>query len=519
MKKILTLIVLLTLVFCLSACLHTEKPTSSETHLPSSTDEPSALHADLSTKKPQIPTLSATEAQTETEQPTKITTETQMPTEHLTEKPTEKPTEITTESLSSSEPPPPVAPPSVVAMSFESVSDMYAFIKNPLNRLQNANEEMQKEYSEMCRNFVANGIYSVKSTTSPSTNYFVIYPLTKTEDRGIAYYFWYKEQVIQTIVYEMKALSSSTAQMESYAEERFGFEMENAGLPNNKELFLESPLLQVTTNAVWGKLDENHYLVVKADFPKELILEFMETLVIDKINLDEGLSENPNDSTVGICPPFHWFGSIRDLDTFITTGSTDPVDYQFRPLFGFAALESLALEDFADYQPIERYFSFNKNDFQTSKGGVGYENESPFVKYSYILDNVGISIHQVKADHISECYVRRESMNLSGEKITDYTSNTTLKRAHMLRKVADYDVIYYMEYGVIREVHFLIGNTYISVFSNIAYHDESEALFAEKVAKIQEEILTDPKYSCFAPLFSDDEKVFNSAIAKIAATK
>lgn len=511
MKKHIIICMIIAFSLTLFAC--SDKDFDSSTELSSATNLPTKTETES-----MIPSESEEETETdevslESEQPTA------QPTEQTTEQPTEKPTEITTESLSSSEPPPPVAPPSVVAMSFESVSDMYAFIKNPLNRLQNANEEMQKEYSEMCRNFVANGIYSVKSTTSPSTNYFVIYPLTKTEDRGIAYYFWYKEQVIQTIVYEMKALSSSTAQMESYAEERFGFEMENAGLPNNKELFLESPLLQVTTNAVWGRLDENHYLVVKADFPKELILEFMETLVIDKINLDEGLSENPNDSTVGICPPFHWFGSIRDLDTFITTGSTDPVDYQFRPLFGFAALESLALEDFADYQPIERYFSFNKNDFQTSKGGVGYENESPFVKYSYILDNVGISIHQVKADNISECYVRRESMNLSGEKITDYTSTTTLKRAHMLRKVADYDVIYYMEYGVIREVHFLIGNTYISVFSNIAYHDESEALFAEKVAKIQEEILTDPKYSCFAPLFSDDEKVFNSAIAKIAATK
>lgn len=515
MKKILMITSLLALVLSFSGCFHEAQPTSSsETHLPASTDKPTALHTDLNTVEPQAPSSVATEPQT----PTLGASESQAPTEQATLPSMLNTAEISTpslnptESLSSAEPPAPTSPPRVGTMDFESVSDLHAFIRNPLERLQKANEEMQNEYEEMCRNFVANGIYSIESTTAPSTNFFVLFPLAKGEDRGISYYFWYKDQVIQTVVYEMKTISNQPKQerMKSYIEERFGFTMESTDLQNTNELFLEAPLLQkADRTVVFGMLDENHYLVIRTDLPKELLLEFMKTLVVEKIKLDESLSEKPSDLPIET----HWFGSIRDLETFVTTLSKNPVDYRFRPIFGFEALSTFTLEDFSDYQPIERYFPLNRSSFQEIKGGIGSIKGTPFIKYSYVLDDtIGINICQVEADDITGCYARRDGME-----ITNYTSSNTLQNGHLLRESTDCDAIYYKEHGVIREVHFLIGNTYIQVFGYISLDDDLP--YEEKIVKVQEEILTNPKYACFAALFSEDDETFNNTLAKIKAVK
>ena len=229
------------------------------------------------------------------------------------------------------------------------------------------------------------------------------------------------------------------------------------------------------------------------------------------VPIDEPTEAPTDEPAEEVSLPFFWFKSIQDLHTFATTLSTDPENYKTRPFYDFKTLEDyFEPEEFADYQPIDQYFDIDEEEFDSVEAGFGI-GDNGNMEYGFCLDDIFIWIYHVKSDSISECYIRKAEMESNDQRFQDYSSADHLQNGHLLKTTSDTEVIYYVKDGIKREIHFLIGNAYIRVYGAVFYGTD--------VAKIYEEILTNPKYSEFAPLFSDDEEIFNQAIKKIESVK
>ncbi len=202
------------------------------------------------------------------------------------------------------------------------------------------------------------------------------------------------------------------------------------------------------------------------------------------------------------------FPSIKDMHTYVTTRSTNPEDYEC-PSRIFPDLSTLDRRDFdaafALYQPFNRYFKFDENDFDQVH--VDFHFTEPFsniLRFRACLDRITVTITHVETDHIWECYFRKS------EELHEYSAKDTVKNGCLLQKTPDYEAIFYMKNGKKDEVHLLIDHTYIFVRLDTITVNWDTAY---------KEITTNAKYSCFAPLFSDDEKVFSNALASIKAAK
>lgn len=272
----------------------------------------------------------------------------------------------------------------------------------------------------------------------------------------------------------------------------------------------EVPTQIETENAIPSESEEEtktDELSLKSEQPTEVPPE-QPTEQPTEISTEQ-LTEVP--TTDEACLPFHWFNSIQDLHTFATTLSTDPNNYQSSPTYGFEMLKSYyERKDFANYQPIDQYFDIDEEKFDSVEAGFGFDDNGN-IQYGFCLDDIFIWINHVESDSISKCYVRNAEMESADKKMQDYSSVDNLQNGHVLRSTSDKEVIYYVKDGIKREIHFLIGNAYIRVYGAV--------YFEKDAAKIQEEILTNPKYACFAALFSEDDETFNNTLAKIKAVK
>ena len=206
------------------------------------------------------------------------------------------------------------------------------------------------------------------------------------------------------------------------------------------------------------------------------------------------------------CSIEYLFGSVEDLNTYITTGSKDIQDYSFAPHTPLEDMPEAQIINARGYRSVYEFFSFDEADFDSVEASFTF-TESGSIIYKYYLDNIFVTIQPVKTDNLFECYKNWIMLNLTEDDITIYTKNNTYTGGHVLRENADCNVMYYMVNGVKRVAGFIMNNCYVTI--NGTWFSDDTTL-----SKDFNDFMTNKEATAFSSFFSDDDDVFNNAAAK-----
>ena len=206
------------------------------------------------------------------------------------------------------------------------------------------------------------------------------------------------------------------------------------------------------------------------------------------------------------CSIEYLFGSVEDLNTYITTGSKDSKDYLSAPLTPLNDMPEAKVINAYGYHSIYEFFAFDEAGFDSVEASFTF-TESGSIIYKYYLDNIFITIQPVKTNNLLECYKSRKKVNLTEDDIIMYTKNNTSANGHVLRENADCNVMYYVVNGVKKEAHFLTNNSYVTI--NGTWFSDDASLSEDFI-----DFMTNKDATAFSSFFSEDDDVFNNATAK-----
>lgn len=207
-------------------------------------------------------------------------------------------------------------------------------------------------------------------------------------------------------------------------------------------------------------------------------------------------------------PILYCFSSIKDMHTYISTGSTNDDDYSElpHPSFDIFPDNKTLLEQ--GYRSINEYFEFDENDFKAKEIRFSVSDLTGRFKYVYEMDNVMITIQPAIGDNIVECYSKVKNKDLSEKDFEEFSSEIKIDKGQILRENNEFELIYKVANGRIEAAHFLIGNTYIKI--GIIWSVENGTDEEAHKAFSEEE-----KYEPFAKFFSDDDEVVKKAFESI----
>lgn len=208
------------------------------------------------------------------------------------------------------------------------------------------------------------------------------------------------------------------------------------------------------------------------------------------------------------CAISYRFSSIKDMHTYISTGSTNADDYSElpNPSFDIFPDNKRLLEQ--GYKSIHEYFEFDENDYEDTEAYFTVSDLSGKFEYVYAMDNVMIIIQPAVGDNIVECYSKERNKDFSKKDFSTFESEVKIAKGQMLRENNDFEVIYRVESGLVKEACFLIGNMYIRM--GIITSRENKTDIEAYQAFNKEE-----KYEPFVKFFSDDDEVVKKAIESI----
>lgn len=173
--------------------------------------------------------------------------------------------------------------------SFEELSD---FISDHSEKISVYLDQAKAQYSDISRSYKTTGwIYSVTTADGGKSNGIIVYPKATYEDSGLGYPFVYKDKDIQVLIYKAEAISdmSRRQNMNTYIDDRFGFSGTRVEMNNADSIYPDSPLFWTgaSVNSIWGFLDENYYMVLKSELPREDMEAFLSTVRLEKKVLDD----------------------------------------------------------------------------------------------------------------------------------------------------------------------------------------------------------------------------------------
>ena len=231
-----------------------------------------------------------------------------------------------------------------------------------------------------------------------------------------------------------------------------------------------------------------------------------------KTNADETTSTiNTNvnstifSNDIAACNNRYGFRSIEDLHTYLTTGSTNPEDYTAptKPLGSLKYMPSAEYLQSQGYLPLLDIFDINENLFDSVEAYF-QRNNNGGIHYWYYLDDIYIGVDYVgnyTSKTTSQHYAYLNGLSTNSELSEMTNVNSILVRTH-----GSYEVVYELTNNIKKRANILIDDFYITVDFN-AYSTNST------IAHDYETFLTSEKYVAFAPLFSDNQKAFETAIA------
>lgn len=206
-------------------------------------------------------------------------------------------------------------------------------------------------------------------------------------------------------------------------------------------------------------------------------------------------------------PVHYMFSSIKDLHTYVKTGSRDLADYETE--------SSVPLEDFLDiemisrssYLAVEAVLGIDETQFHDVCAAFKFDEERiPAIMFYYCLDDVMIDVYSVdslESDDLIGRYAEVRTTPKDKMTISSYTEKNAVKDGYLLREKTEYDVLYQMKNGVQKAAAFCVEGFFVI----IQLTDEGA----------YPTFVTESKTASLAALFSEDDRVFEEAIARVSA--
>ena len=233
-------------------------------------------------------------------------------------------------------------------------------------------------------------------------------------------------------------------------------------------------------------------------------------------NTAPGVEENDDTvdtdaPTVEVCSIEYLFGSVEDLNTYITTGSRDENDYAFAPGTPLEDMPEARVINARGYRSVYEFFTFDEAAFDSVEASFTF-TESGSIIYRYYLDNILVMIRPAETDDLLECYKSGMTTDLTEDDVLAYSENMTCANGHVLRENADCSVMYRVVDGVKKTAHFIIKNFYVTV--NGTYYSDAASLSEDF-----NDFMTDQDATAFSSFFSDDDDAFSNAVANAKSSK
>ena len=233
----------------------------------------------------------------------------------------------------------------------------------------------------------------------------------------------------------------------------------------------------------------------------------------DSKESNETSSRNPEEQTTqkqedgyDACFIEYFFYSVADLHTYVTTGSQNLADYSAPPEYAFEDMLAPKVILACGYAPLTGLFDCDESLFDTVQASFSY-SDSGKMRYRYYMDDTCVTVFPMEKRSLIDCYSDRRQETLTQKDFLDYTAESlATDKGHILRRVGDIEVIYYIKDGVTKEAHVMMGDAYVIV---------NCAIYSDKNTVAQEfaDFMTDEKTAAFAKLFSSDDVVLQSVIA------
>ena len=207
------------------------------------------------------------------------------------------------------------------------------------------------------------------------------------------------------------------------------------------------------------------------------------------------------------------FDSVRDLETYLFTGSTQASDYGKLPAFDtFPQINGYKTNEYArvGYVSIEKIFGI-RPDTVDSFDSVTFQISADCIAYHYYFDANCISVifspgcfeNRSTSDYYS-AYAKYSSTSYSP---VPYVGTLENVDGSVLRKSDEKEVVYICKNGIPRKVGMLLGDYFLSV-TTAASGDTGKAR-AEYLQWMHSE-----DFAPLADLFSTDSTVFDAAMQK-----
>ena len=97
-----------------------------------------------------------------------------------------------------------------------------------------------------------------------------------------------------------------------------------------------------------------------------------------------------------MCSIEYLFGSVEDLNTYITTGSKDIKDYLFAPHTPLDDMPEATVINAYGYHSVYEFFTFDEANFDSVEASFTF-TESGNIIYKYYLDNIFVTIQPVES--------------------------------------------------------------------------------------------------------------------------
>ena len=225
------------------------------------------------------------------------------------------------------------------------------------------------------------------------------------------------------------------------------------------------------------------------------------------------------------------FGSIDDLETFIHTRSVDPEDYPDTPKeviqsvapYGDALtltvydvekeafvgnIETNLIDDYG-YLSAYDLFEVDPVDFESTYASFRpFVNSYTYVAYDFFFDQVIIGVgsiiykEQTTLVDFLKTYVHKTINNSA-----IYGTDAYPQNGLVVRGTGANQIVYLFEEGLVRKAYAEVDGHLVSV----RYRGQSSNLNEEDLDRF----LADEKYAPFAPLFSEDDAVFEAAMESL----
>lgn len=199
------------------------------------------------------------------------------------------------------------------------------------------------------------------------------------------------------------------------------------------------------------------------------------------------------------------FLSVKDLEMYLFTGSSNPLDYSNPPIFeNFPEIDGYETNEYAKkgYLSLKELFEINPDNSETFDL-VSFQITADYVKFNYYFKTSYISItyspecfsNQVTSDYFSSyCeYISKDYV------MNDYGSIEKINGGYVSRKIDDCEIVYTVKNGLIRKASLMLNNYFIEITTASSSN--------EAIAKQEyNTFISSQETASIAPLFLDDSQ-------------